>query len=1686
MFKFGISMPMLSRLSAVTAVFGLFASVALPSHAQTPSPLRVMPVGDSITVGSGGTANLGGYRGTLYTLLQNAGYNPDFIGTQTNNSSSLTDQNHQGQGGWRIDQIDSNITAWFAAVDDPDVILLHIGTNDFGQSYNTPTAKDRLDALILKMATLRPHANIIVTNLMERGEPANTKIQDEFNPFVQDIVNAHAIDGRKVTFLDMRAAVPLADMPDNLHPNQTGYDKMAAAWLPAIQAVANPEGDTSPPAISRAEGGEDYTSVRILFSKPVADSAADETKYVIPGLTVASASLSADRRVVTLLTSAQAQGVEYTIIINGIVDRQAEPLPLPADSEVAFKSFVPRGYTANVPDSAGYTLIQSLELPVAASYGVTEPAYTVDNRALLSGYDRVAYYLELEKPDGTFDFVWVSMDAFTQNIYQLGVPTYSSGAIFELAATRMSVVSNVLGVAQGNDMMGSLEFWPSNYSAGANSGTSGSGSVYDFDDTRTASGTYGCMQVHNIGRVQTVFAINNWGPPTTGGNLDIGIGNQPNPENLTSVNPDWTFANNGAAYLKRTLHVLVRAQGDTEPPYLAAANASGDRTRIHVSFTETVIPSTVIPANFALDNGVQVVSATLAANRRDVVLVTTQQPAGTTLMLTVNGIRDSSPSANLIVPDSVMAVSPNTVPYEVSSLVGAAATTGYELVYTLDLPRTGNLISKGTAAYTWNDSASTTPFSRVAYYLELQKPGSNPEYVWVSMDAFTQDRKKLGVPTPASGAVFQQGVTNMQVVSNVAGVTGGSGIATGNIEFWPTDYAVENGNAIPNASDTNYDFGDTRRTTGSFGSMQVHNHGASQTVFGINHWGADGSVLDLGIGNNPGAGTGKDWTNAANAGLYFKRRLHVLVLPAAPVLPAEVAANVPEAQGYQLVYSLNIPEQGNLTAPAYTVNKGAQMGPFSRIAYYMQLQTGTAEPEFVWVSMDAFTTDASKIGVPTAASAAVHQRRVNRMNVVSNKAGIVTGTDIATGNIEFWPTNYTAAISQSFPGGSATLFDFDDTRGTTGTYGSMQVHNHGAGQTLFALNNWGNSTSTTNRFGLGIGNCPTPVNGGLDWTHTTNSNTYSSRLLHVFVLPGDPDVAPPVPLFASASTQLDRLTVTFNEAVAASSVLPENFVISGLEVTAASLLPGGSEVLLRTSAQTAGTDYLVQISGVQDVSARANAMTAPVDMAFKAYQPPALLASIPEAAGYEMIYQVALPVARPQWNLNPVSYAVNEAVHGEKLFDRVAYLLELDGNWVFASFDRHTDQLRRIGIPTASVTSTPFQQQVSNLVVNSNVESIVKGSFATGGNIEFWNGNYGVANSLNIPNASATVYDWGDSMSAGAHACMQVHNHAQQQILFAYNNWGSNSGTTSDLGIGNNPAPVSNGVDWTFAANTNSYTTRNLYVLARPSAQPPTEGGPVIVVQPGDRSVYPGQSVTLSVTLLDYTGVSYQWRYEGEPIPGATEPWLDLPAILREARGTYDVVLTGANLATTVSEAAEVDVFNHPPVFEGYRFAARTSTPALLSAQDLVLRATDEEGDALQLSLVQGSTAQGGTVSLNGGVLTYVSAADFRGADSFSIRISDPFDGEVIAQVQVSVTGVSLAEGESSALVRQPSGVVEVAFRGVPGQAYEIQRSASLEEASWQPVGTETAGDDGVIAGLDPEAGTDRMFYRIVPAGGAQ
>jgi sialate O-acetylesterase len=195
----------------------------------------------------------------------------------------------------------------------------------------------------------------------------------------------------------------------------------------------------------------------------------------------------------------------------------------------------------------------------------------------------------------------------------------------------------------------------------------------------------------------------------------------------------------------------------------------------------------------------------------------------------------------------------------------------YQLVYDLDLTKLGPSIQYDAG----NRSKIGKPFDRVAYFVELQDANLNTQDVFVSMNAFTDDLGKIGVPVFGSGASFQQNVTDLDVFSNVERISNGTHLAGGNIEFWPNNYGPANAANVPNASGDTFDFGDQRgEPADGYGCMQVHNHDARQTLFAINHW-REGVRADVGIGNQ--SKDNPDWTFAANAGSYHAMRLKVFV-----------------------------------------------------------------------------------------------------------------------------------------------------------------------------------------------------------------------------------------------------------------------------------------------------------------------------------------------------------------------------------------------------------------------------------------------------------------------------------------------------------------------------------------------------------------------------------------------------------------------------------------------------------------------------------------------------------------------------------------------------------------------------------------------------------------------------------------
>jgi len=428
---------------------------------------------------------------------------------------------------------------------------------------------------------------------------------------------------------------------------------------------------------------------------------------------------------------------------------------------------------------------------------------------------------------------------------------------------------------------------------------------------------------------------------------------------------------------------------------------------------------------------------------------------------------------------------------------------GYSTVYELNIP-TNPTYKNANPSYSVNNAATLAAqnykIEKAGYYLSLtSKTDGTTEWVAVTMDPFTSDYSKMGVPTFKSGAVFQQYVTNMTYKSNAASLNtatlkaaDGITVTKANIEFWPTNYNTGNGKSIPNASKDLYDFGDTREGGGDYGSMQIHDYSHSTVVMAFNNWNNGSNCVGIGS-NTKYEGNGRihpDWTFVNSASHYSDRQLGVYVKYFfSDIQDTNRAAVEADAADMERVYQYNLSKGGRTPTQDFTSGTSLSGMPIDRVGYYYRLEKTDGTVNYAYVSYDSLElTDRTKLGIPNNNNF-TWQTSVNDMTVYSNVAGVVNGTGL-TGNVEIWSTDYSQGNAKNVPGASGSTFDFGDTKTSGGNgHGSFQIHNTAAKQTVIAYNNHGSSNPS-----VGIGNQPT---GHPDWTFNANANTYASVTLDV-------------------------------------------------------------------------------------------------------------------------------------------------------------------------------------------------------------------------------------------------------------------------------------------------------------------------------------------------------------------------------------------------------------------------------------------------------------------------------------------------------------------------------------------------------------------------------------------------------------
>lgn len=250
----------------------------LKGQTSLPSNLKIMPLGDSITVGG----SISGYRFPLHQRLLPLAPGFQFIGDTTTSPGSLPagNQSHSGRSSYSTDDIRKNLDGldfttfstygsdtrdprgghWLTGLASPltytvpnrgsftygpraplqpDLILLLVGTNDVYRANSTNgDHRANYTALLNAFYRLRPGVHVFAAKITPHG--TNDAPAVAFNTIVDEVVSAFQVAGKAITLVDLHAGFT-GGLPDNLHPDATGYAWMAGKWRDALAATLSTE-----------------------------------------------------------------------------------------------------------------------------------------------------------------------------------------------------------------------------------------------------------------------------------------------------------------------------------------------------------------------------------------------------------------------------------------------------------------------------------------------------------------------------------------------------------------------------------------------------------------------------------------------------------------------------------------------------------------------------------------------------------------------------------------------------------------------------------------------------------------------------------------------------------------------------------------------------------------------------------------------------------------------------------------------------------------------------------------------------------------------------------------------------------------------------------------------------------------------------------------------------------------------------------------------------------------------------------------------------------------------------------------------------------------------------------------------------------------------------------------------------
>jgi len=252
---------MINKILSNVVVWMLFLGLAfgIANAAAT----RIMPLGDSITLGvtdwweeydpedSSLKGSLVGYRHALYNSLIDRGYSINFVGSQChgyNYPGFYNNAYHEGHAGVTAIDVAASMYQWLEW-SSPDIVLLHIGTNDLNQGISASTTASRVNSILNNIDVYENdygrEVSVVLAQII--NQVPHSSATSTFNSLLATLVANRRQARDRLYLVNMEDALQYPDdiFPDDdlypyLHPNPSGYAKMANVWLGMIDTLLTP------------------------------------------------------------------------------------------------------------------------------------------------------------------------------------------------------------------------------------------------------------------------------------------------------------------------------------------------------------------------------------------------------------------------------------------------------------------------------------------------------------------------------------------------------------------------------------------------------------------------------------------------------------------------------------------------------------------------------------------------------------------------------------------------------------------------------------------------------------------------------------------------------------------------------------------------------------------------------------------------------------------------------------------------------------------------------------------------------------------------------------------------------------------------------------------------------------------------------------------------------------------------------------------------------------------------------------------------------------------------------------------------------------------------------------------------------------------------------------------------------